>query len=171
MSSGIGKLVGFITAGLLMLALLPATAAAKTGLMLSPLPYGVAAGEPWEVNIQYIRADTVARPPTSDHPFIRVVSLDAKTTLDFPVHVTRTGKMRARVVFPRAGWWRYTVHGFGSPVNRQAWDPVLIATKRKAAHTATTNDPSSFPYGWVIAGGALALGAILTIRLRLARAT
>jgi hypothetical protein len=166
MSSGIGKAVGFFTAGLLMLAMLPATAAAKTGLVLTPPPYGVAAGEPWEVNIQYIRADTVARPPRGAHPFIRVVSVDAKTALDFPVSETRTGNLRARVVFPRAGWWRYTVHGLGSPVDQQAWDPVKVTAKPKAARAAVTNDPSSFPYLWVIAGVVLALGAMLTLRLR-----
>jgi hypothetical protein len=166
MTSRIGIGATFITAGLLMLAQLPVGASAKTGLVLTPLPNGVNAGEPWNVGIQYIRNDALANSPRGTHPFVRIVSADTKTQLNFPVHPTGTGKMSARVVFPHAGWWRYTVHGFGSPVDQQTWDPVMIGAKAKIVADPTRDDPSSFPYGWVIAGAVLALGATLTLRLR-----
>jgi hypothetical protein len=154
---------------------LPAAASAKTGLVLTPVPYGLSVGEPWNVTIRYIRADHFVSAPRGSHPFVRIISADTRTQLDFPAHGAGTGHLSARVVFPHTGSWRYTVHGFGPAVDQQSWDPVTIAAKPKPVgavvepkpvSAAASHDPSSFPYGWVIAGAVLALGGLLAIRVR-----
>jgi hypothetical protein len=161
-----GGFTGFTAAAWVVLALLAAPAPAKTGLVLNPLPYDLYAGQPWNVTIRYIRADRFVSAPRGSHPFMRIVSLDSNAQLDFPVRGTATGGLTARVLFPRAGLWRFTVHGLGSAVDKQTWDPVTIAAKPKPISAAVSHDPSSFPYGWVIAGVILALGGMLAIRLR-----
>ena len=74
----------------------------------------------------------------------------------------------ARVVFPRAGVWDYSIQGFGRLVSNQSWDPVTIAAPAKPAVTASSNGGASFPYGWAGAGAAVVLLAagLLVVRLR-----
>jgi hypothetical protein len=159
-----------VVTALALLALLPAAAAAKTGLALTPPPDGVAAGEPWDVQFVYMRADAPVDPPRGHHASVRIVSEDSGRTLTFAAHLAHNGMWQARVVFPTPGRWDYSVQGFGREASRQSWDPAVIASRPKEPVVAAAGggDGSSFPYGWTAGGAALALLTLglVVIRLR-----
>jgi hypothetical protein len=156
---------------IVLLALLPATAAAKTGISLDPPPDGLTAGEPWDAAFQAIHNDAVVD-PASSRPSVRISSADGTRTLTFPAQQTYKGMWMARVVFPKAGVWNYSVRGFGKLGSRQSWDPVTIKAApgkpAPAVATSTGGEGGSFPYGWAGGGAAVALLAagLLVVRLR-----
>jgi hypothetical protein len=156
---------------IVLLALLPATAAAKTGISLDPPPDGLTAGEPWDVAFQAIHNDA-AVDPAGSRPSVRISTEDGGRALTFAAHQTYKGMWMARVVFPRAGLWNYSIQGFGKLGSRQSWDPVMIkATPGKpapAVAASSSGDGGSFPYGWAGGGAAVALLAtgLLVMRLR-----
>ena len=84
---------------------------------LSSSPKGLTAGEPWIVNITVLQHGLASQPLCCLKPTVtirrvaRVRSTSAiRKPLTFRARPTsRTGVYRARVVFPRAGTWRYEV--------------------------------------------------------------
>jgi hypothetical protein len=152
-----------------LVAVLPATAAAKTGLSLDPPPNGLRAGNAWEVNVEAFRNDAWIGPRPGSRVLVRITSEEGGATYTFPAHQTPRGIWHARVVFPRAGRWDYSVHGFGDRFDHQFWDPVTIARKpaaRQTAKLASAGD-ASFLFGWVGAAAAVALLAAGLVARRL----
>jgi hypothetical protein len=149
-----------------LLALLPAAAAAKTGISLNPPPDGVTVGEPWDVTFQYFRNDTVVD-PRGAKPSVRIVNADGTVSRSFPGHLTYKGLWSARVYFPSPGVWHYSILGFGRASANQSWDPVTIAAAPKPAVTSSSNG-TSFPYGWAGGGAAIVLLAagLAVVKLR-----
>lgn len=128
---------------------------ATTGL--SSLPDGVAPGEPWVVDVTVLGH---GRTPASGlEPSIAIASGSVKRS--FPAREVRPGVYRARVVFPDAGRWRYSVDsGFG--LGPETFAPVEIREARTAS--ATTAGPR-----WPIALGAGLIAALATALLRTVR--
>jgi hypothetical protein len=103
------------------LALVCASAALAGGwatVKLSSSPKGLAAGEPWVVNITVLQHGLASQPLCCLKPTvtIRKVAAARSTSSSKPVSKTfrarptdRIGVYRARVVFPSAGTWRYEV--------------------------------------------------------------
>ena len=150
------------------LVLLPAAAAAKTGLALDPLPYGLQAGEPWDVQLRSIRADAPADAPTGHHPSIRITRRASGRALAFPVRREARGLWRARVVYPSPGVWLISVRGFGRIVDEQSWDPVTITARTQPSPMPRHARAGSIPFGWIGLGGGAALLAagMLFARIR-----
>jgi hypothetical protein len=85
---------------------------------LSSSPKGVAAGEPWVVDITVLQHGLASQPLCCLKPAItirkvagaRSASSSSAVTKTFKAKATgRIGVYRARVVFPSAGKWRYEV--------------------------------------------------------------
>ena len=109
---------------------------------LSSSPKGIAAGEPWVVNITVLQHGLASQPLCCLKPTVtirrvakaRSTSAALKTSLTFRARPTsRTGVYRARVVFPDAGTWRYQVYDaftmFGG-ARTHKFAPVKIAPGR-----------------------------------------
>ena len=159
-----------LVTAIVLLALVPATAAAKTGISLDSPPDGLTAGDPWDAAFQAIHNDAVVA-PASSRPSVRISSADGTRTLTFAAQQTYKGMWMARVVFPRAGVWTYSIQGFGKLGRRQSWDPVTIKAPGKPAPAVSESsggDGGSFPYGWAGGAAAVALLAsgLLVVRLR-----
>jgi hypothetical protein len=88
---------------------------------LSSKPTGVAAGEPWIVDITVLQHGLASQPLCCVKPTVTIRRvLSARTTsssVKVPLVQTfrarptgRVGVYRARVVFPGAGTWRYEVY-------------------------------------------------------------
>jgi hypothetical protein len=158
------------------LALLPATAAAKTGIMLQSTPEGYMAGEPWDAQFQYVLRDELIDPPAGSHPSVVITSETSGRSLTFEGRRMHNGMWQARVIFPKAGRWSYKVRGFGRAAMHQFWDPVTILPKARPSEPATVPQPvkagvggdgGSFPYGWVGTGAAaLLIAGVAVLRLR-----
>ena len=121
---------------------------ATTGL--SSLPDGVAPGEPWVVDVTVLGH---GRTPASGlEPSVAIASGSVKRS--FAAREVRPGVYRARVVFPDAGRWRYSVDsGFG--LGPESFAPVDIVERQTAS--AGTESPR-----WPIALGAGLLAALAT---------
>jgi hypothetical protein len=149
-----------LATGIVLLALLPAAAVAKTGISLNPPPDGTTVGEPWDVTFEYIRNDAPVN-PRGVTPSVRMVSQDGAISRTFPAHLTYKGLWSVRVYFPKPGVWTYSIQGFGRAAGKQSWDPVTIAPAVKqappVAASTTSSNGSSFPYGWAGGGAALVL--------------
>jgi hypothetical protein len=114
-------------------AALAAAGAAQAGCMatvgLTPLPKGIAAGEPWIANVRVLQH---GRTPMSDaRPVVRIRSAAQGARL-ITVAARRTGVVgtyRARVVFPAAGRYAVAVYD-GFPVKDCArvhtFNPVVV---------------------------------------------
>jgi hypothetical protein len=107
---------------------------------LSSTPKGLAAGEPWVVEITVLQHGLATQPLCCLKPTVTIrrvagarftsAALESRTFTARPTG--RTGLYRARVVFPRAGTWRYEVYdGFtqygGARTHRFA--PVTITAQ------------------------------------------
>ena len=109
---------------------------------LSSSPKGMAAGEPWVVNITVLQHGLASQPLCCLNPTVtirrvapvRTTTAALEKSLTFRARPTgRTGVYRARIVFPVAGTWRYEVFdGFtmygGAQTHKFA--PVKIAPGR-----------------------------------------
>ena len=109
---------------------------------LSSSPKGMAADEPWVVNITVLQHGLASQPLSGLQPTVtiskvapvRTTSAAPTKSLTFRARPTsRAGVYRARVVFPAAGTWRYDVFdGFtmygGAQTHKFA--PVKIAPGR-----------------------------------------
>jgi hypothetical protein len=106
---------------------------------LSSLPKGVSAGEPWIVNITVLQHGLATQPLCCLRPTVtirkvaalRSTSSATSTAKVFLAKPTgRIGVYRARVVFPSAGTWRYSVwDGFTQygGARTHTFSPVKIA--------------------------------------------
>jgi hypothetical protein len=154
-----------------LLLLVPAVAAAKTGISLNPPPDGITVDEPWDVSFQYIHNDAPVN-PRGVRPIVRIASEDGTVSREVRAHRTYKGLWSARVHFPKPGVWNYTIEGFGRAVADQYWDPVTV--KAAPENTAPVKASSaggggSFPFGWVGGAAAAALlagGVVVLIRHR-----
>jgi hypothetical protein len=123
------------------LALVSAGAALAGGwatVKLSSSPRGLSAGEPWVVDIKVLQHGLASQPLCCLKPTVTIRKVAARAA-SARVAVAKTyratwnarlGVYRARVVFPRAGKWRYEVYdGFtqygGARTHKFA--PVKIA--------------------------------------------
>jgi hypothetical protein len=88
---------------------------------LSSQPRGVAAGEPWIVDITVLQHGLASQPLCCLRPTVTIRKFVAARTTSSSVEeplvrafkarpTGRVGVYRARVVFPRAGTWRYEVY-------------------------------------------------------------
>ena len=160
---------------LLALTLLPAAALAKSGLMLESTPDGLSAGESWDARFSFVHNDAVVEPLPGKVPLVRITSSDSGATRTFTARRQHNGMWAARVLFPQAGEWTYVIEGFPPTRYHQTFEAVYVAPKPAAP--AQGQDPpviaastggGSFPWGWTIAGAALAVlgGVALVRRLR-----
>jgi hypothetical protein len=104
-------------------ALLPAAALAGgwATVQLSSTPKGTEAKTPWVVHLTVLQHG--ATPLAGVSPEVRIVQGTVRRT--FTARPTgKTGVYRARVVFPRAGTWRWTIwDGFS---REHTYSPVRI---------------------------------------------
>jgi hypothetical protein len=112
-----------VVALILVAALVPATALAGAWatVKLSSTPAGAQAGKPWLVNLTVLQHGVT--PLAGVEPQVRIWqgtlqrSFNARPT-------STTGVYRARVVFPRAGMWRWSIwDGFS---RTHTYKPVKI---------------------------------------------
>ncbi len=156
------RLLVVIIASLL---LLPATAVAKSGIVLDSTPEGYTVGEPWTVTITAVRHDAkVALPRTAA---IRIEKQQGDETRVFAARRQRDGTYRARVVFPSRGVWTYSVIGIGRLPGGKGWAPVTSAPAQHASSGAPVSkaagDGGDFPLGWIAAASPIiiALGLLV----------
>jgi hypothetical protein len=89
---------------------------------LSPQPKGLAAGEPWVVDITVLQHGLASQPLAGLKPTVTIRKVTNIRTVSssrakppasrtFSARPTsRAGVYRARIVFPSAGTWRYSVY-------------------------------------------------------------
>ena len=106
---------------------------------LSSTPKGLSAGQPWVVDITVLQHGLATQPLCCLKPTVTIRriaggrSVSATLAYTFRAKPTKqAGRYRARVVFPRAGTWRYEVYdGFtqygGARTHRFA--PVMVASQ------------------------------------------
>ena len=114
-----------LTATLVTMLLLPASAAAKSGISLSPSP-NVNAGQKWQVTLVAIRNDGPTSLPPGARPAVRITKQGTGESLTFRARRQPDGSWLDSVVFPSPGTWTYDVTGMGSLGTNQHWDPVTI---------------------------------------------
>ncbi len=106
---------------------------------LSSTPKGLSAGQPWVVDITVLQHGLATQPLCCLKPTVTIrriagarsvsATLESRTFRARPT--SRIGRYRARVVFPRAGNWRYVVYdGFTEygGARTHAFAPVKIAS-------------------------------------------
>jgi hypothetical protein len=117
-----------VTCGVLAL-LLPAVALAGgwATVQLSSTPTNAKAGVPWVVNLTVLQHGIT--PLDGVRPEVRIAQ--GTTARSFAARPTaKTGVYRARVVFPRAGMWRWSIwDGFS---RTHTYKPVRIASASTA---------------------------------------
>lgn len=161
-----------LAVAVLAFALLPATALAKTGLMVDSTPDGLSAGQSWDARFQFVRNDGVVDPVGGKLPYVRITRSATGVSTNFPARLQHNGMWAARVVFAQPGEYSYSIEGFPPTRNRHVFEPVEIAAKPRqeapAVVAASTGGAGSFPWGWTIAGAVLVIagGAIVLRRLR-----
>jgi hypothetical protein len=103
---------------------------------LSSVPKGLAAGEPWVVDITVLQHGRTPVEGLKPHVSIRKVggrTTSGSSPLTFTARPTAgNGVYRARVVFPSAGTWRFAVYdGFEQygGARRHRFAPVKIAPR------------------------------------------
>jgi hypothetical protein len=107
---------------------------------LSSTPKGMSAGQPWIVDVTVLQHGLATQPLCCLKPTVTIRRIVGARTTSATVEsrtftakpTSRVGRYRARVVFPRAGTWRYEVYdGFteygGARTHRFA--PVKIASR------------------------------------------
>jgi hypothetical protein len=95
-----------------------ALAGGWASVKLSSTPKGVAADEPWVVNITVLQHGLASQPLCCVKPTVtirrvapfRAPAAAAKAVTFRARPTSRVGVYRARVVFPTAGTWRYEVY-------------------------------------------------------------
>ncbi len=111
MSLIVGAAVALICAG-------TAVAGGWATVELSSSPRGVSAAEPWVVEITVLQHGLASQPLCCVKPTVTIRSVKPARSTSATRSVSRTfkarptgriGVYRARIVFPRAGTWRYEV--------------------------------------------------------------
>jgi hypothetical protein len=160
-----------LTAALVTMLLLPATAAAKSGVSLSPSP-NVNAGQKWQVTLVAIRKDGPASMPPGAKPAVRITKQGTGKSLTFRARLQPDGSWLASVVFPSPGTWTYAVTGTGSLGADEHWQRVTILRSSAAVGGPGAHiSGSEFPLGWLAAVSpiAIALGLWFERRRRSTR--
>jgi hypothetical protein len=140
-----------LTAALVTMLLLPASAAAKSGISLSPSP-NVNAGQKWQVSLVAIRNDGPTSLPPGAKPAVQITKQGTGKSLTFRARRQPDGSWLASVVFPSPGTWTYDVTGMGSLGANQHWEPVTILRSTAAAGGPGPHiSGSGFPLVWVAA--------------------
>jgi formate hydrogenlyase subunit 3/multisubunit Na+/H+ antiporter MnhD subunit len=113
-----------LVVALALAAVLPAAALAGgwATVQLSSTPKGAQAGAPWVVSLTVLQHGVT--PLAGVEPEVRIAQGNVRRS--FTARPTgKTGVYRARVVFPRAGVWRWTIwDGF---TLEHTYSPVRIA--------------------------------------------
>ena len=144
-----------LTATLLTMLLLPASAAAKSGISLSPDP-SVTAGQTWQVTLVAIRNDGRVNLPPGAKAAIRITKQGSGQSLTFRARRQPNRSWQASVVFPSAGTWTYDVTGMGSLGANQSWDPVTILRSSAAGSAAGSHiSDDGTPWVWVTAASSI----------------
>jgi hypothetical protein len=139
------------TATLITMLLLPASAAAKSGISLSPSP-NVNAGQKWQVTLVAIRNDGPTSLPPGAKPAVQITKQQTGERLTFRARRQPDRSWLASVVFPSPGTWTYDVTGMGSLGATQRWDPVTILRSTAAGDAPGPHiSGSGFPLAWVAA--------------------
>jgi len=153
------------------LLLLPATAAAKSGILLDSAPQGYTAGAPWVVSVTAIRHDARVALPRTATPAIRIAKQHTAETHTFPARRQRDGSHLARVVFPSSGVWTYSLSGIGKLGTDQGWEPVTILPTHAANTGASVKGAhgdggGGIPLGWIASASPIiiALGLLVARR-------
>jgi hypothetical protein len=130
---------------------------------LSSSPDGTRAGEEWVVDLTVLQHGRTPLEGVQPRVLVKGESGGAEET--FPAEQTgRAGVYRARVVFPSAGWWTYSVDDDFSQVHHLG--SVRIGAGGAEAAAAVPGDGVT-PAGAVgIALGAGVLAALVTTLLR-----
>ena len=104
---------------------------------LSSTPDGLAAGTPWNVELEVLQHGRT--PLENIHPTVSITAGDDETPRTFAAKpTTRPGVYSATVTFPRAGTWRYVVDdGFTA---RHPYPPVQIGAGGGGAAGAGAGD-------------------------------
>jgi YtkA-like len=144
-----------------------ATAGGWATVGFDPPPEGLAAGEPWQVEMTILQHGET--PLEGVRPLVIVRSAQDAAQESFPAQATgKPGVYRATVVFESAGTWRYVVDdGFSA---RHNYPPVRIGKGGKkastqpvaAVNTAAATPPSAGDDGpnVLLALGAAAVAAL-----------
>jgi hypothetical protein len=110
--------VVFVAAALALVCTSTALAGGWATVKLSSSPKGLAAGEPWVVNITVLQHGLASQPLCCLEPTVTIRKVAAARSTSSSKAVSKTfrakatsriGVYRARVVFPSAGTWRYEV--------------------------------------------------------------
>ena len=134
------RFVPWLAAAVALVCASTALAGGWATVKLNSTPKGVAADEPWVVEITVLQHGLATQPLCCVKPRVtirRVGPLRSPASAAKPRQLTfkavptgRVGFYRARVVFPRAGTWRYEVYdGFVEygGARTHAFKPVQIA--------------------------------------------
>jgi hypothetical protein len=141
-----------LTVAIATMLLLPASAAAKSGIVLSSTPDGVTAGQKWQVTLVAIRNDGPTILPPGARPAIRIKKQGSGERHTFYAHRQTDRSWLATVVFPSDGTWTYDVSGMGSLGAHQSWDPVTILRSPTASgESASHTSGGGFSLGWIAA--------------------
>jgi hypothetical protein len=135
--------------GVVVLLLVPALAAAKSGVELSTAPDGLRAGQPWVVDLTAIGPHGPARIPRTVNLAIEIEKLSTGETHRFRALPLRSGAYRVRVVFPSRGTWSYGVTGL-SRRGEQEWDRVVIMPATAGGPAPSGDRAGGFPWAWVV---------------------
>ena len=114
-------LMGMLVAGCIAPAAVTAGGWATVGL--EPMPDRVRSGEPWVVDLTVLQHGVT--PLEGVRPSLTIQSPGGEAKSFRAAATAKPGVYRARVVFPSAGSWRYTVDDDFSAVHR--FGPVQIA--------------------------------------------
>lgn len=141
---------------LLALALLAPSSALGGGwatTSLSSTPDGLAPGQEWTVDLTVLQHGRTPLPGVEPEIAIRGAGGERRFTAS---PTDKVGVYRARVTFPRAGRWEYTIYnGFD---NRPQRFPAVTIGGRAAVAGASAENGGGLPgLSWALGGAGLAL--------------
>ena len=155
-------LMGMLVAGCIAPAAVTAGGWATVGL--EPMPDRVRSGEPWVVDLTVLQHGVT--PLEGVRPSLTIQSPGGEAKSFRAAATAKPGVYRARVVFPSAGSWRYTVDDDFSAVHR--FGPVQIAQGTTAPAPAPASASGDGGAGSGVSAGAvagLAAAALLLLGL------
>jgi hypothetical protein len=148
--------------------LLAAPAAGKeAGVHVEPTPTVAIAGEAWTPTVHVILDDHRPVPAGAPAPTLEIRNVRTGEAATFPTRATGSGTYTARVVFPRAGDWTYTVRN-AIEQRAYAFPPVtILAARDDAAADARPTRPAArtSPAPAEAGGGSAGLVAAVALAL------
>jgi len=149
---------------LLLLFALLAPAAARAGgwanVALSSTPTEIRTGGTWSVDLQVLQHGVT--PMEDVEPAVILTGPDGAQRRFAARPTGDAGVYRARVVFPSAGSWRYTVSDGFTDVGTRVYPPVDVAP----ATPAPDAPPPGREPAWFVAAAACALAGLGLLALR-----